>query len=320
MGCIFLFTGQGAQYYGMGRGLYETVPGFRDLMDRLDQIPREKTSRSVVDELYQKTCGQTFDRVLYTHPALFMVQYALGRTLMDQGLVPDVVMGGSLGEYIAMALAEVVPPEEMLSLLIDHAQAVETLCRPGGMAGVMGPASLFDAISDLSADLSLACISSPSHFVISGDARGMARACRHLEQEKVQCQPLPIRYGFHSANMDPVQATWEDRLDRLPELGPCRIPTVSCLSGEILTQPGSDHLARIPRDPIRFPQACQTLTETARAGRPALALVDLGPGGYTTAFMRQQGRVQKGDRVFRIMTLLGREADNFKKVTEALVP
>ena len=103
---VFMFSGQGSQFFHMGRDLYESEPVFRRAMDSMDTIAGDMTGRSVVKEIYDPGKGKwdRFDDISLSHPAIFMVQAALVRTLAERGIVPDAVMGTSLGEFVGAAL------------------------------------------------------------------------------------------------------------------------------------------------------------------------------------------------------------------------
>jgi len=319
---VFIFTGQGAQYHGMGRDLYISDPCFREVMDELDRIAVQRLSRSVIEILFNSPKERVFNRTLYTHPSLFMVQYALAASLIKQGLAPALLLGSSLGEYLALSVSGALDPKAVLSLLIDHAQDVEAHCSPGGMMGIMTDPGLYHQAPELRDHTSLACISSPYHFIISGERAGLEKAARFLRSEKVTATHLPIRFGFHSPNIDPAQKRWEKQmpLDATPKLP--GIKTISCLTGRVVDQVTMNHLIRIPRDPILFPQAVDVLAGEIRGLEDQgnqVAILDLGPGGFTSALMRQQGKIRRAAKVYRVMTAFGNEMRNLEKLKQEMI-
>src|SRR5579872_4118204 len=102
-----MFSGQGSQYFQMGRSLYDNNDTFRHWMMQLDGIARELSGNSVIEALYapQRRIGDVFDRTALTHPAIFMVEYSLAQTLIHAGVCPDIVLGVSLGSFAAAAVA-----------------------------------------------------------------------------------------------------------------------------------------------------------------------------------------------------------------------
>ncbi len=309
---VFLFSGQGSQYYGMGAELYENDMGFKAHMDELDEIPRERINTSITGLLYRESHPRTepFVRTLYTHPAIFMVEYALARTLMDAGIVPDCLMGASLGEYVALALAEVLPVKKVLELIIDHGQRVETTCAPGTMIGIIGDPALYRQEPILHENSSLVGISSPWYFVVSGFARPMEKIKAFLEENKRLFQVLPISYGFHSPNIDPAQDALGADL-AMGMIQPPKIKIISCLTGERLNRVDRNYLRDIARQPILFPQALQTLCSQ---GANCLNLIDLGPGGTSAGFVRQNKMLKKGSKTYRVLTHFGHGMRNLEKI------
>jgi len=333
---IFILTGQGTQYPGMAQAFYENNPVFRQWMDDLDQVPRRKLSISVVDALYES--GQpesieminSLDRTAISHPALFMVQYALARTLMDDGILPDCLFGASLGEYVALALAEVMPPHEILSALVDNAHILETCCRPGTMIGVSDAVWRFENEPELNEYTSLAGIISPKQFVLSGSLPGVMRAIRHLEDTGTTFQRLPIRFGFHSPNIDPAAGVWKKRLAaitaRAGGLNRPSIDVISCCTASFVVRPEIDFFWEIGRGPILFRRALRTLkeeldrqAEPLSSHSPVANLIDLGPGSHSSGFIRQNAVLGKQVRIHRIMTLFNHDMKNLSKLKEKVI-
>ncbi len=318
---VFLFSGQGSQYYGMGAELYEKNMGFKAHMDELDKIPRERINTSITRLLYKKSHAgtQPFVRTLHTHPAIFMVEYALARTLMDTGVVPHCLIGASLGEYVALALAQVLPVKKVLELIIDHGQRVEATCAPGAMIGIIDDPELYRQESILHENSSLVGISFPRHFVVSGFARPMGRIKNFLEDSHRLFQELPISYGFHSPNINPAQ----DALGSDYSIGmiqPPQIKIISCLTGDWLAHfngesMAKNHLQEIARQPILFPQALQTL---CCQGANSLNLIDMGPGGTYAGFVRLNRVLGQGSRIYRVLTHFGHGLRNLEKIKREL--
>ncbi len=329
---IFLFTGQGAQYHAMARDLYETEPVFREWMDDLDLIPQKKISLSIIDFLYGEHGDSLpgFDRTLISHPALFMVQFSLAKTLMHHGVIPDCLMGASLGEYVAMALASVIPPHTMLAALIDNAQILETCCRPGSMIGVSDSPQRFEQHQEFYDNCSLAGIISPGQFVVSGFKPAMDRVSRYLKDTCTEFQHLPMRFGFHSPNIDTAEAVWKKRLTTvINESGGLtrpKIKVVSCCTASYVMNLSIDFFWDIGRAPIQFRRALRTLNEElerqtktfGRASEP-VKIIDLGPGSYSSGFIRQNQVLGKDIRIYRIMTLFGNEIRNLNKLKTELI-
>jgi len=331
---IFLFTGQGSQYHGMAGAFYRTEPVFRKWMDELDKIPLVKISTSVTGFLYAGLDPEgslenqvPFDSIMVSHPALFMVQFSLAKTLIHYGIVPDCILGTSLGEYVALALAGVMPAQTILEALIDHARTLGACCAPGVMIGVAGSPGRYESDPVIRRNSSLAGISSPRHFVVSGDLNGMEKVVRHLEETDTGFQRLPVQFGFHSPNIEPALPEWEKKLGKMAyAMNPPDMDVISCCTGELFKKsspPSPNFLADIGRSTIRFPDALKTLDREIqgqdRRNAGPVNILDLGPGALSSGFVRQNRILAGPVRIYRIMTLFGSELKNMNKIKAELV-
>src|SRR5438309_2432939 len=133
-----MFSGQGSQYFQMGRELFQTNDTFRNCMVRLDTIAKELIGDSVVGTLYSDASrkGDSFDRTLLTHPAIFMVEYALAQAWIHAGVLPDMVLGASIGSFAAATVAGFIEVKDSLASVVRQAIALEE-CERGGMIAVL---------------------------------------------------------------------------------------------------------------------------------------------------------------------------------------
>src|SRR5687768_7603573 len=139
MKTVFMFSGQGSHYYHMGCKLFEAEPIFRKHMHELGEIVRSECGVSVVDELYnpKRRLFDPFWSLQLTHPAIFMVEYSLFKLLQAQGIVPDYVLGSSLGEVAAATIAGVLNETDALKLILQQAGIIENKCSAGRMIAVL---------------------------------------------------------------------------------------------------------------------------------------------------------------------------------------
>src|SRR5262249_4742307 len=131
----WLFPGQGSQYQGMGRTLFESQPTFRKTVLRCEELLRPSLSRPLTEVLFRERT--LLEQTEYTQPALFALEYALAKLWQSWGIMPDVVLGHSVGEYVAACVAGVFSLEEGLKLIAERGRLMGALPAGGTMAAVL---------------------------------------------------------------------------------------------------------------------------------------------------------------------------------------
>ena len=279
---VFMFSGQGSQYVNMARELYEHERSFRDEIDRCDEMLSAHTGWRLVEMLYPEPgeedgAAAMLARTDITQPALFVIEYALGKRLIDWGVSPSAMIGHSIGEWVCACLAGVIELEDALRVVALRGELMHRQPSGSMIAVRAGEARVRELLPD---GCALAAINGTEFCTVSGPHQAIDAL---LALDDLPTQALHTSHAFHSAMMDPVLAPFTEMLSEVT-LRPPEIPYVSNVTGtwitdEEATDPG--YWARHLRNTVRFADGVATLTEEAGA-----VLVEVGPGTTLSGLAR----------------------------------
>lgn len=271
----FVFTGQGAQYAGMGRLLYEAAPAFQAAIDRCAAILAPHLDVPLTSLMFDPAMAGALDATARTQPALFALEYAMAEWWRSLGVTPFAVIGHSVGEYVAACVADVFALEDALPLIALRGRLMQQLPAGGAMAAVGALwAEVAAAIAPFEREVAIAAINAPLQTVVSGAAARVDHLCAEFEQRGWRCQRLTVSHAFHSPLMDPMLAQFGQAVARV-QINPPRLRLISNVTGmpadgvELGTP---QYWTRHAREAVRFADGLRSLA----ALRPDICL-EIGP-------------------------------------------
>ncbi len=300
----FLFPGQGAQYPGMGRELYEQESEFRSQVDDCCRELEPHLGRDLREILFPAT-GQEesavteLTRTELTQPALFTIEYALARQWMAWGIEPEAMIGHSLGEYVAACLAGVFSPSDALALVAARGRLMSEL-EGGAMLSVPLAAAEIEPL--LGSELSLAAVNGPQLCTISGPEASLTAVEKTLRDRDVRVSRLRTSHAFHSAMMDPVLDRFRSLVNAVPRQAPARRWISNVTGAEILAEQAvdPDYWVRHLRETVNFGAGIEKLLAD-----PHAVFLEVGPGRTLSTLVGQLA----GTRPVLLPTLPGPQQD-----------
>jgi len=296
---IFMFSGQGSHYYQMGKVLFEQNAIFNQWMKQADAICKEIINLSVIEQLYQPQHkkGDNFSNTLLTNPAIFMVEHALGQVLLNNNIIPDRVLGSSLGEYAAGVFAGLWTFETALQTVIHQAQLLETNCAKGGMLAILSSPKLYDDNKILHEHSEIAAVNFNSHFVVAGKPEGLKMIESFLTARQISFQALAVSQAFHSTFVDPAKLPYLDFLQQ-QSLSSVTMPFISCLNTQYHLSPiPHEHFWDVLRKPIQFQDTIKALEKEG-----SYYYVDVGPAGTLATFVKYNLTGEHESRTLALMS------------------
>lgn len=281
----FLFTGQGSQYPGMARAFYETQPAFRAALDECAGLLEPVLPEPLANLLFpDHPASSRLDDTAITQPALFAVEYAMAAMWQSWGIKPTVVMGHSIGEYVAACVAGILTLPDALRLVAERGRLMGALPRDGGMVAVMADLSRTLTLIEAHADsVSVAAVNGPTNVVISGRASTLDGIVAEATAQGLSTTRLQVSHAFHSPLVDPMLDAFRVVAESITYRPPT-IDIISNVSGDRLERHdlSADYWVRHVRAPVQFARGVQAMAATG-----CTAFIEVGPHPTLLSLARQ---------------------------------
>jgi bacillaene synthase trans-acting acyltransferase len=315
MSIVFMLSGQGSQYYQMGRDLYENDKIFQHHIQSLDKKISAQFGQSVLEEIY--TPGRDFqdslDQLVLSGLSILLVELALIRTLHDKGLVPDVLLGSSFGTLVSCIIANCLDETDAIECLIEHGKLFQRTCEEGCMVAVLGSPQLYESDFALQALSELVGINFDSSFVISMPHENFQKVEVLLNNAKVPHQKLPVGRAYHSQWIDNAKESFFNLYSKFDWKNP-RLPIVCTSRSLPLIDTNIDTFWHIVRGPIHFQKTISWLE-----ARGSHTYIDVGPSGTLATFLKYALPEKSNSRAFPILSPYKQSVRNLDHVIKTLV-
>jgi bacillaene synthase trans-acting acyltransferase len=309
---VWMFPGQGAQYYQMGRDLFNREPVFREFFERADKLAKPLINQSLIDVVYQERPNRfvPFSRLLYTHPALFIFECAMAELLKQRGLQPDYLFGYSLGEYACLVVSGVAPFDEVLTAVIKQAEVTEYCSPAGGMLAVLDSVEITEQYRKEFRDCTIAARNFERNFIVSASRPVLARLQAFLKSVGVSTAELPVDYPFHSPDMNALQELGRSVLDQLT-FGTPKIPIISTAQRGFLKEVSVQSLQAATDSSLDLMETVGWIESTGQ-----YLYVDLGPSGSMATAIKYILSKTSGSEYVILSSPFGHESENVRALVQ----
>ncbi|MBO8171068.1 MAG: ACP S-malonyltransferase [Bacillaceae bacterium] len=286
----FIFPGQGSQYVGMGKDLYEQTDEGRQVFEQADEALGFSLSR-----LCFEGPEEELKLTVHTQPAILTTSTALLQVLLNRlDITPDYVAGHSLGEYSALVAAKSLSFLDAVQIVRDRGQFMEEAvpAGQGAMAAVMGMGKeeidvVCSHITDQGFPVQLANLNSPGQIVISGSAQGVEKAGIELKEKGARrIIPLNVSGPFHSALMKPAADRLKEKLEQVP-VEDAKIPVISNVTAEPVQEKADifQYLVEQVSSPVLWEDSVRYMLDQG-----VNTFVEIGPGNVLTGLVKKVNR------------------------------
>lgn len=284
---VFMFSGQGSQYAGMAKALYQHDQHFKYYLDECFSLFSSFMDVNLKDIIFphpdNKEANEQLKQTAIAQPALFSVEYALAQSYLARGIKPEAVLGHSVGEYVAAVLAGIFTLQDAARLISLRGKLVQRLPSGSMLAVFQNAESLKNKIPQ---QVDIALINSPSVTVVSGSTPSIVSFAKKLEEMNIRSQLLHTSHAFHSYMLDDILEEFSEVVATTKRCPPV-LPIASNLTGNWMTAEdvcSVDYWVKQLRHAVKFSDCIQLISNSMQA-----IFIEVGPGRTLQNFVYQHG-------------------------------
>ncbi|CAN1549521.1 enoyl_red domain containing protein [Rhabdaerophilaceae bacterium] len=297
----FAFSGNGPQWWGMGRELLAANATFRGEIEAIDAIFEPMAGWSLIEMMGRARKDVPIDLTEIAQPLLFAQQVAMTAVLREAGISPSIVFGHSVGEAAAAHISGALSREQAAAVIVHRSQSQARTAGLGRMAAIaLGPDDAAKLIGEIGGWIEIAAINSPRAVTVAGDLDALQTLCDRLSDEGKFARVLPLNYAFHTSAMSPIEVPLRESLTNLAPTD-TTIPFISTVEG--IQVEGKtldvDYWWRNIREPVRFSDAVRH----AVADHGVDIVIEIGPHPVLRDYILQAAKSVEGSAVAALTTL-----------------
>jgi acyl transferase domain-containing protein len=290
-GIAFVFTGQGSQYKEMCKSYYTYFPLFKTEVDKCASILLKNNGIDILAILFDSNVeNNEIDQTANTQPALFVVEYALSQLWLALGIKPEVLLGHSIGEYVAMTVSGILELEDALNLVAKRGLLMQSLPQnSGGMIAVLSNKdTVMPFLENYKNSISIAAINSERTLTLSGEKSAVQNISIELKANGIKTIELQVSHAFHSAMMEPILNEFELEAQKI-KIHQGKIPVLSNLTGKTLEQKdiNANYFSNHLRGTVNFLENIITVQQQYDIDH----FIECGPQPILLGFIKNQFKV-----------------------------
>lgn len=313
---VFMFSGQGSQYFNMAKEVYLQEQDFRILMDKgfevLKNLTGENYKAIIGYENDDKIEPLLINKTQYTQPLLFLIEYAFASLLLKWGISPKYMIGHSLGEYVAACISGVFSFEDGLSILVKRSSLMSEV-EEGDMLEI---GLSYDVIKPyINNDISVAALNTKNSVVVSGSKNDIAEFIKVLAEQGISYNILKTSHAFHSKMMDSILDDYENELSKINFSRP-QHPFISNLTGKEISPEEAmspKYWVRHLRETVNFSDGIDYLLKKGDS-----VFIEIGPGKALSTFCQLNENYKGNNLTVGLIRHPKETKDDNQKLAESL--